>query len=222
MEVLETRLELWIMLFYTENVFIFNIIVIIIIIIITTYSLLLQVHIIFQRQFATECDLVITFSVSFSQGHSSAASFFPSLLSLLLSFLQQCVLKKTVPIKMWRISLLFLVFNVCRIFLSSLILRTIFSHDRPNWSSPCFSSTTFQNFPGISDLFPEVSKFQHNITLCSKYSFSLAYSVKLSPGCWWKVFFLLNAAFVVAYILHHLSCYPNTWTVPYSTALSYL
>jgi hypothetical protein len=32
-----------------------------------------------------------------------------------------------------------------------------FSHDRSNWSSKFFSKTTFQNFPGISDLLSEVS-----------------------------------------------------------------
>jgi hypothetical protein len=38
-----------------------------------------------------------------------------------------------------------------------------FSHDRSNWSSPSFYSTTFHNFPGIFDLLSEVSKFQrHN------------------------------------------------------------
>jgi hypothetical protein len=35
------------------------------------------------------------------------------------------------------------------------------------------SSTTFQNFPGVSDLLPEASKFQHHIKLCSKCSTSL-------------------------------------------------
>ena len=31
-----------------------------------------------------------------------------------------------------------------------------------------FSSTSFQNFLSISDLIPEVSKFQHHKKLCSK------------------------------------------------------
>ena len=52
--------------------------------------------------------------------------------------------------------------------LCAILLR--FSHDRYNLSSPSFSSTTFQKFPGISDLLSEVSKFQHNTNLCSKYS----------------------------------------------------
>jgi hypothetical protein len=43
-----------------------------------------------------------------------------------------------------------------------------FSHDWSNWSSPSFSNTTFQNFPGVSDLLPKVSKFQLHIKLYSK------------------------------------------------------
>jgi hypothetical protein len=37
-------------------------------------------------------------------------------------------------------------------------------------TSPSFSSTTFQNFPVVSDLPHESSKFQHHIKLCSKCS----------------------------------------------------
>ena len=51
--------------------------------------------------------------------------------------------------KMWPIQLAFLFLISCRIFLCSLTLRTLlhFSRDRSNWSSPSFSSTTFENFP---------------------------------------------------------------------------
>jgi hypothetical protein len=41
-----------------------------------------------------------------------------------------------------------------------------FSQDRSNWSSPSLSSTTFQNFTGISDLLSEVSNFQHHTYNC--------------------------------------------------------
>ena len=41
-----------------------------------------------------------------------------------------------------------------------------FSHDRPKRPSPSFSSATFQNFPGISDLLSKVSTFQHHTMLC--------------------------------------------------------
>jgi len=42
------------------------------------------------------------------------------------------------------------------------------SNDRSNWPSPSFSSTTFQNFPRISVLLSEVSKFQHQTKLHSR------------------------------------------------------
>ena len=41
------------------------------------------------------------------------------------------------------------------------IILLHFSHDRPNRCFPSFSSTTFQNFPDVSDLLRETSKFQH-------------------------------------------------------------
>ena len=63
----------------------------------------------------------------------------------------------------------------CRIFLCIVIFLN-FSHDRSNWSSPSFSSITFQNFPGISDLLPEASKFQYHTKLRSKCSISLTSS----------------------------------------------
>jgi hypothetical protein len=49
---------------------------------------------------------------------------------------------------MWPIQLAFLLF-ISIPWLYRKLLH--FSHDRPKWSSPSFSSTTFQNFPGISD-----------------------------------------------------------------------
>jgi len=61
-----------------------------------------------------------------------------------------------------------------------------FPHDRSNWYSPSFCSTTFQNFIDISDLFSEVSKFQHHAKLCSKYSTLLASTLNLCPISWWK------------------------------------
>jgi hypothetical protein len=58
-------------------------------------------------------------------------------------------------------------------------------------------STTFQNFLDISDLFSEVSTFQHHTKLCSKCSTLLVSSLDLSPLPA-KVFFLLNAALAMA------------------------
>jgi hypothetical protein len=53
-----------------------------------------------------------------------------------------------------------------------------FSNDRSKCSSPSFSSTAFQNIPGISDLLSGVSKFHHRTKLCSKCSTLLVLSLK--------------------------------------------
>ena len=78
--------------------------------------------------------------------------------------------------KLWPIQLSVLIFTVCKISLSLLTPCNIlfnFSHDQPNWSSPSFSSTSFQNFPGISYLLSEQSSFQHHSKLCSKHNICL-------------------------------------------------
>jgi hypothetical protein len=49
-----------------------------------------------------------------------------------------------------------------------------------NLSSPTFSSTTFQNSPGTSDLVSEESNFPHHTKLCSKCITSLMSSLALS------------------------------------------
>jgi hypothetical protein len=63
--------------------------------------------------------------------------------------------------KMWTIQLTFRLLISCRIFLFSLTPSntTSFLTDRSNWSFPSFYSTTFQNFPGFSDLLSEASNF---------------------------------------------------------------
>jgi hypothetical protein len=89
-------------------------------------------------------------------------SILPSIFLSITCFSRQ-FLRKMRPIQLaW----LFCIF--CRIFLSSLTLYVLlhFSHDRSNWFSPSFSRTTFQNFPGISALPSEVSKFQRH-TYCA-------------------------------------------------------
>jgi hypothetical protein len=78
----------------------------------------------------------------------------------------------------------------CRIFFCSLTLsNTSFL----TWSVQLiFSITTFQNFPGVSDLLPEASKFQHHIKLHSKCSILLVSSSVRSPFCtkvrWWLIY----------------------------------
>ena len=85
--------------------------------------------------------------------------------------------------KMWPIQFGFRLRISCRILLCSLTLSNTSSF--LTWSVqlifPSSSSTTFQNFLGVSDLLPEASKFQHHIKLCSKRSTSLASSSIPSP-----------------------------------------
>ena len=89
---------------------------------------------------------------------------------------------------MWPIQLPFLLFTVYKVlpFPSVFVIFLNFSHDRSNWSSLSFTSTTFQNFPSISDPLSEVSKFQYHKKLCSTFITSLVCSSNWSPICWWK------------------------------------
>ena len=96
-------------------------------------------------------------------------SIFPSITCFKIKFLR----------KMRPTQLAFLLFIVCRIFLSSLTLH--FSHDRSIWSSPSFSSTTFQSFSGMNDLFSEVSTFQYHTKLCSRCRTSLVSFLNFNP-----------------------------------------
>ena len=73
-----------------------------------------------------------------------------------------------------------------------------YSHERSNISSPSFSSTTFQNFPGTSDVLSEVSKFQHHTKLCIKRSTAVVSSLKTEVQFTGENVFLLNAAFATA------------------------
>ena len=80
---------------------------------------------------------------------------------------------------MWPTQLAFLyLFHIGYFSAPWLYVIRLFSHDWSNWSSPSFSSTTFQNLTGVSDLLPETSKFQHHKKLCSKCSIlPVSYSI---------------------------------------------
>ena len=73
-------------------------------------------------------------------------------------------------LKMWPIQLAFRFLISCRIFLCSLTLSNTSSF--LTWSvqltSPSFSSTTFQNFPGFSDLLPGSLAIKSNISCPSE------------------------------------------------------
>ena len=79
--------------------------------------------------------------------------------------------------KMWPIQFAFRLHISCRIFLCSLTLSNTSSF--LTWSVQLI----FSILPGVSDLLPEASKFQHHIKLCSKWSTSLASSSIPSPMC---------------------------------------
>ena len=133
--------------------------------------------------------LSISSILSFSQGHPVAAyvfflvftsplpppSMFPSIKCFRWQFLRTN----------WPIQLTFLLFTLCRLFLSPLTLCDTSSFLTRSVQL-VFSSTTFHNFPGIPGLFSEVSKFQHYTKLCSKRSTSLFSSLNLNPVCSWK------------------------------------
>jgi hypothetical protein len=65
-----------------------------------------------------------------------------------------------------------------------------------NWSSPSFSSTTFQNFQVISDLLFEVSSFHHHTKLSSKCSISPVSSLNLGSICWLNEYPTTTLSFV--------------------------
>ena len=91
-----------------------------------------------------------------------------------------------------------------------------FSHNQSKWYSPSFSNTTFHNFPCISDLLCEVSKFQHHRKLCTKGSIMLGSSSNLSqtckrndPSCWmpflpWQ-FWMWNSRVRLALFFYHVT-----------------
>ena len=87
--------------------------------------------------------------------------------------------------KMWPIQLAFLLFLLFEGYSSRpWLFETLFhiSHDQSNWSSPSLSSTTFQNFPGVSDLLSEVSKFQRHTKLYTKCSTFASFFLKFKSS----------------------------------------
>jgi hypothetical protein len=77
--------------------------------------------------------------------------------------------------KIWPTQLAFHLLISCKIFICAVTLSSTSSF--LTWSLELiFSRTTFQNFPVVSDLVPDVFKFKHHIKLCSKCSTSLVSS----------------------------------------------
>ena len=132
-----------------------------------TQAVLRQVLSLCQSQFFTECGIVLLLPISrirsFPEVPPVAAYIFylvfPSLLSIPLFFPSITCFRRQFLHKMWPIQWAFLIFIVCRMYRCSLTdcHTSSFLTDRSNWSSPSFSSTTFHNFPGISDALSAVS-----------------------------------------------------------------
>jgi len=124
--------------------------------------------------------LDVSFSLAISLANifslRSSSSFVPLLphvpvTSILAStFRSRTCLRRQFLRKMWQIHLAFLLFNCFVAYFCPpwpFLIHLHFSHNRFNFF---FSSTTFQNFSGVSDLLSEVSAFKHRTELCSKYS----------------------------------------------------
>ena len=118
---------------------------------IITYSVLRQVHIIFQSEFspdsAIQCILLQIYSIlSIPQSHPAAAYVFFLVPSILPSILSSVTwFKMHFLRKMWPIQLAFLPFIVCVVDSSPpwfFVTLLHSSHNRSNWSSPSFSSNS--------------------------------------------------------------------------------
>jgi len=88
--------------------------------------------------------------------------------------------------RMWRIqsAFLYLLYVGCSFLPWLCVILLHFWHNRSNWSSPSFCTTTCQDFQSIFDL----CRFQHHEKLCSKCSTLLVSSLNVWPICWWKEF----------------------------------
>ena len=126
---------------------------------------------------------------------------------------------------MWSIQIALLLLHLGYPFLPWLYVILHVSRDRPNWSSSSFSSTTFQNFTGISVLLSEVSKFQQQTKLCSNCSSSLTSSLNLSRICRRKESFqcfhcfchdnprfnFTHTSYVICYKVTEINCHWTGW-----------
>jgi hypothetical protein len=106
--------------------------------------------------------------------------------SLHLTFIN--VFQKAVPMQDVINPVSFSWFVVCRMFLSSFTLRITpsFLTRSVQLIFSDLSSTTFQIFPGISNLLSEVFKFQHQTKLCFKCGTLLVPSLNWIQILWWK------------------------------------
>jgi hypothetical protein len=142
---------------------------------------------------------------------TSSSSYFP-----LLSFLQSRVIESnSYAICDQSKQSSFLLFYMGCSFFWLFVLLLYFSHDQSNCSSPSFSSTTFHNSQGISDLRPGSAQVSAPYKLCSKCSFSWFSSLELSQicygnassSCWMSLLPWQSWIWFRLCILHH----PDDW-----------
>ena len=178
-------------------------------------SVLWYIHSLFHSEYSTECELCVPFPFTMS-------SLFLKIIQQLLtsSFLSSshfCPLPYLSSItcsrrqflhKMWPIQLAFLCFIICRIFLSSLTVcnsSSFFTQSAQMIFSIPLSSTTFQNFPSISNWLFRALKFQRHTKPCSISSTLLISSLHQPSFLMNRVFCYLNAVFAMA-ILNLILC----------------
>ena len=132
--------------------------------------------------------------------------------------------------KTWPVHLVFLLCIALWMPFSSLTLcnSSSFPTRSSNWSSPFISSTTFKNFPGISDLLSSIQvQAPYNIFFPNRALISRFLKSK-SNFVMKRVFFLLEFNFCrgnpgfnfICSSLHHsLWCCPNSWRIQDSLAV---
>jgi len=165
-------------------------------------SVLRQVH----NILSTQCDLMLLLSTSRPSSSLRSSSnclrllpripvaFFNPPIFPSITYFRRLFLRS-----MWPIQAIFLLFIVCRLHLYTStpllsVKRLHFSHEQCNWP-PSFSSTTFQNFPRISELLPQVSKFQNQTKPYSKCCTLLVSTWNLSPIYFGKSALLVERCF---------------------------
>ena len=138
-------------------------------------------------------------------------SIFPSITCFRRQFLR----------KMWPIQLAFLLFIVCRIFLSSWLCVTLFHfpHEWSIWSSPSFSTTKSQKFLGTSGLFlvwywyigPEKIPHSNEIWLCYHHLQCICVYYYMHN-------YIIDSVIVAATQRHRV----RSWTRPYNYYNSFI
>ena len=122
-------------------------------------SVLRQLRSLFHSEFPTECSTsFFNYQHTFFSLRSSSSCYFvflvfPSLLSFPPSFLQWRGFKSSFYAKYDQSSLYsFYLSYVAYLCSWHYVILLHFSKDLSKWSSPTFSNTAFQNFPGVFDL----------------------------------------------------------------------